>query len=48
MKESLRCMNFCSSRLGNQSPDNITLCRFSNEIVVKKGYNAYSIKSTRN
>ncbi|XOD68056.1 MAG: transposase [Flavobacteriales bacterium Tduv] len=41
MKESLSCMRFYCFRLENQIPDHTTLCKFRNEIVAKKAYEAY-------
>ncbi|XOD68058.1 MAG: transposase [Flavobacteriales bacterium Tduv] len=41
VKESLSCMRFCCFRLEDQIPDHTTLCRFCNEIVAKKVYEAY-------
>ncbi|XOD66778.1 MAG: transposase [Flavobacteriales bacterium Tduv] len=38
VKESLRCMRFCGFRLEDKIPDHTTLCKFRNEIVVKKTY----------
>ncbi|XOD68166.1 MAG: transposase [Flavobacteriales bacterium Tduv] len=38
VKESLSCMLFCGFRLEDQIRDHITLCKFRNEIIVKKGY----------
>ncbi|XOD67123.1 MAG: transposase [Flavobacteriales bacterium Tduv] len=31
-------MRFCGFRLEDKIPDHTTLCRFQNEIVVKKAY----------
>ncbi|XOD66818.1 MAG: transposase [Flavobacteriales bacterium Tduv] len=41
VKYSIDCMRFCGFRLEDQIPDHTTLCKFRNEIVDKKTYEAY-------
>ncbi|XOD67882.1 MAG: transposase [Flavobacteriales bacterium Tduv] len=38
VKYSIGCMLFCSFRLEDQIPDHTIICKFRNEIVVKKLY----------